>query len=249
MIHNHKSDNDFNKFAKGHLGIPSTTLNDYEKHLERSVPFAQTPAIVEEREMRANIISVFDKMMQDRIIWFNGTVEDTRCNIVNAQLMYLDAVATKDINIYLNSYGGSCYAGLSTVCAIELSKSDVITNLNGVAASMGSVLLGAGKKGRRSATRFSRVMLHQAASDSGNQKIQDARIALKEFDRVNEDLFELLAEYTNKDKETVKTDADRDLWLSAYESLKYGIVDRVYGKNGEILILGSNGEIVTEPKK
>ncbi len=222
--------NDFEKFYSKHLGRNPMDLYNYNK-------YNQTPAIIETSDMHGVIISVFDRLMKDRIIFVNGTVTDYMCNIINAQLLYLDTVATSDgdgdITFYINSPGGSVYAGLSTIDAMNCANATIHTICNGMAASMGSVFLGAGKKGTRTITRFGRVMLHQSSGGVGGN-IQDAKIAMEEWELLNETLLELLSGYCDKDIETIRNSSSRDLWLPAKKALEFGIVDRVQYDNKTI---------------
>ena len=213
-----KDYNEFKKYAKGHHGISGLNLHRYENHL--------SPMILEEREMRATMMSVFDRLMMDRLLWVSGVVNDTMSSIVQAQLMFLDTADKKDITIHIDSPGGSVKAGLGIVDVMEYIKCDVATVNTGMAASMGSVLLAAGTKGKRSSLRFSRTMLHQSSGGAvGN--IQDARISMEEWEKTNKLLFELLGRYCKKTTKRVEKDASRDLWLSAEESLDYGIIDEI----------------------
>ena len=210
----------FENYATNHLGISSSHLDSYKKIV------GQTPAVIEEREMRFTLMSVFDRLMADRIIYIGTPIHSGMANVINAQLLYLDSVNHKDIQFIINSPGGEVYAGLSTIDSMSLCKSQILTSVNGIAASMASVLLGAGVKGQRTATRFSRVMLHQSSGGTGGN-IQDAEVAMTEWKRLNQDLFELLGDYSGKTAEQVKKDATRDLWLSSIEALEYGIVAKV----------------------
>lgn len=221
------NENDFKKYYTKHLGGNSMDLHNYEVS-------AQTPAILERSPMQGNLISVFDRLMADRIIFVNGAVGDYMCNVINAQLMYLDTAPDEngetDIEMYINSPGGSVYAGLSTVDAVNMCDSEVITSVKGMAASMGSIFIGMGKKGERSMTRFSKVMLHQSSGGfSGN--IQDAEISMTEWKDLNETLLGLLAGYCDRDIEEIRTKSSRDLWLNAKQALELGIVDKVYFDN------------------
>ncbi len=187
-----------------------------------------TPYILEERELRATQMDIFSRMMMDRIIWLAGPVNDKMSTVVQAQLMFLDNLETKDITLHVDSPGGSVKSGLSIVDVMDYVSSDIITINTGMAASMGSILLGAGTKGKRASLRFSRVMLHQVSSGAqGN--IQDMEISMAEAKKYNDLLFGLLGKYTNKDAERVKEDAKRDLWLNAEEAEAYGIIDKVIG--------------------
>jgi ATP-dependent Clp protease protease subunit len=219
---------EFKNYAIKEMGISSLDFFYWEQLQERLYgPQASlTPYILEEREMRVTQMDIFSRLMMDRIIWLAGPVNDRMSTVVQAQLMFLDNLDNKDITLHIDSPGGSVKSGLSIVDVIDYVSSDIATINTGMAASMGSILLGAGTKGKRSSLRFSKVMLHQVSSGAqGN--IQDMRITLKESEKYNEILFGLLGEYTNKDPEQVKLDATRDLWLTAEEAKEYGIIDDV----------------------
>jgi ATP-dependent Clp protease protease subunit len=185
-----------------------------------------TPYILEEREMRATQIDIFSRLMRDRIIWVAGPVDDRMSTIVQAQLMFMDNVDKTDITMHIDSPGGSVKSGLSMVDVMNYIACDIRTVNTGMAASMGSVLLGAGTKGKRSSLRFSRTMLHQSSGGAvGN--IQDAEITMREWAKLNDILFGLLGEFCSKDPEQVKLDASRDLWLDSEQALEYGIIDEI----------------------
>ena len=197
-------------------------LHYYEKQVEASM----TPYIVEERELRATQMDIFSRLMRDRIIWCAGPVNDNMSTIVQAQLMFLDNTESSDITMHIDSPGGSVKSGLSMVDVMDYIASDIVTVNTGMAASMGSVLLGAGTKGKRSSLRFSRTMLHQSSGGvQGN--IQDARITMDEWEKINQTLFDLLGGYCGKPAEQVMKDATRDKWLSAQEAVDYGIIEEV----------------------
>jgi ATP-dependent Clp protease protease subunit len=185
-----------------------------------------TPMVVEDRPVQGTVISVFDRMMMDRILWFVGPVTESSATITQAQMMFLDTLSNEDVTMYINSPGGSVYAGLSILDVMDYIKSDVATVNVGMAASMGSVLLAKGTKGKRSATRYSRTMLHQSSGGAGGN-IQDARIMMAEWERLNHVLFEILGGCCGKDAEAVKQDSSRDYWLLAPEAKDYGLVDEV----------------------
>jgi ATP-dependent Clp protease protease subunit len=185
-----------------------------------------TPYILEERELRVTQMDIFSRMMMDRIIWLAGPVNDRMSTVVQAQLLFLDNLEIKDITLHVDSPGGSVKSGLSIVDIMNYVKSDITTINTGMAASMGSILLGAGTKGKRFTLNFSRVMLHQVSSGAQGT-IQDIEISLAEARKYNELLFGLLGQYTDKDPAQVKIDADRDLWLNAEEAKAYGIVDDI----------------------
>jgi ATP-dependent Clp protease protease subunit len=222
---------EFEDYAIKHMGVSSVDFFNWEKLQEKlyGVGASLTPYVLEERQLRVTQIDIFSRMMMDRIIWLAGPVNDRMSTIVQAQLMFLDNLETKDITLHVDSPGGSVKSGLSIVDVMNYITSDISTVNTGMAASMGSVLLGAGTKGKRYSLRFSRVMLHQVSTGaSGN--IQDIRRSLAEGEKYNELLFDLLGEYTNKDPKQVMEDATRDLWLNSQEALTYGIIDGVITK-------------------
>lgn len=213
---------EFEKYYVNHFGKGSLDLHYFGQRIESSM----TPYILEEREMRATQMDIFSRLMRDRIIWVAGPVDDRMSTIVQAQLMFLDNSDKTDITMHIDSPGGSVKSGLSMVDVMDYISCDIRTVNTGMAASMGSILLGAGTKGKRSSLRFSRTMLHQSSGGAiGN--IQDAEITMKEWQKINNTLFELLGQYCGKSLETVKHDATRDLWLDSEEALAYGIIDEI----------------------
>ncbi len=245
---------DFDKYAIKHLGISSGTLDGVKKYTENNrhnyqkmnavtlydatgapITNTVTPTIIEERKMNVAMMSVFDRLMMDRIIWCAGPVDDRMAIILQAQLLYLaDEDPKKTIKLHIDSPGGSVKSGLSMIDVMDYVREangvSIETINTGMAASMGSVLLGAGTKGMRSSLRFSRTMIHQSSGGAvGN--IQDARITWNEWEKINNTLFELLGDYCDKTAEQIKEDATRDLWLTADEALEYGIIDNVIGKS------------------
>jgi ATP-dependent Clp protease, protease subunit len=218
--------NEFNDFAVKHLGISSNTLNDYQNNLPL-VTNSVTPNIVEERQLNVALLSVFDRLMMDRIIWVAGPVNERMAIIVQAQLLFLSQQdPKKTITMHIDSPGGSTLSGRSIVDVMDYIPNPVQTINTGMAASMGSVLLGAGTKGMRSSLPSSKVMLHQVSHGfQGN--IQDTRIYMEQAEKENEILFKMLGEYCDKDPKQVMKDATRDKWLTSYEALKYGIIDEV----------------------
>ena len=213
---------EFEKYYVGHLGKGSLDIHNYTSHIESSL----TPYILEERELRATQIDIFSRLMRDRLLWVAGGVDDRMSTVVQAQLMFLDNTDKTDITIHIDSPGGSVKSGLSMVDVMEYISCDIRTVNTGMAASMGSVLLGAGTKGKRSSLRFSKTMLHQSSGGAGGN-IQDARINMIEWEKTNKILFDLLGSYCGKSAEQVMTDATRDLWLDAQEALDYGIIDEI----------------------
>lgn len=214
--------NEFKKYAISDHGVSSMNLHYHEKQIENSL----TPYILEERELRATQLDIFSRLMMDRLLWVAGPVNDQMSTIVQAQLMFLDKTAETDITMHIDSPGGDVKSGLSMVDVMEYINADIRTINTGMAASMGSVLLGAGTKGKRMSLRHSTTMLHQSSGGfSGN--IQDAEIDWQEWQKVNKELFNLLGEYCDKDPEQVMKDATRDFWLNAEQAVKYGIIDEV----------------------
>tara|TARA_Y100000389_G_scaffold28157_4_gene24148 strand:+ start:8241 stop:8924 length:684 start_codon:yes stop_codon:yes gene_type:complete len=213
---------EFEKYAMSDHNISSMKMSYIKQQLENSM----TPYILEEREMRATQIDIFSRLMADRLLWVAGPVNDQMSTIVQAQLMFLSNTSADDITMHIDSPGGSVKSGLSMVDVMEYISCDIVTVNTGIAASMGSVLLGAGTKGKRSSLRHSTTMLHQSSGGfRGN--IQDAEIDWKEWKKINEELFVLLGSYCGKTTKQVKEDASRDFWLSAKEAVKYGIIDEV----------------------
>lgn len=229
--------NEFNEYAMKHMGISSLQLHYWEQlqneiYSKPQVVASATPMIMEERELRVTLMSVFDRMLKDRIIWLCGPVNDRMSTIVQAQLMFLDNLDVKDIVLHIDTPGGSVKSGLSIIDVINYISSDIITINTGMAASMGSVLLGAGTKGKRSSLQYSKVMLHQvSAYAEGN--IQDMRISLEETEKYNKILFDLLASYTDKSSKKVISDASRDKWLTATEAKEYGLIDNIITKKSK----------------
>ncbi len=212
---------DFNLYAKDY-GVSSLNLHHYNQKIENSL----TPYILEERSLNVTVMDVFSRLMMERIIWVAGEVNDHMSTIVQAQLMFLDSLDHNDITMHIDSPGGSVKSGLSMVDVMDYINSDIRTINTGMAASMGSVLLGAGTKGKRGSLRFSRTMLHQSSGGAvGN--IQDAEISMNEWKKLNNVLFNLLGGYCGKTPEQVKNDATRDLWLDADQALSYGIIDEI----------------------
>lgn len=218
---------EFRKYTKKHLNIHDSIIDGYQDLNFGGVESSVTPTVIEERKLNVAAMSVFDRLMMDRILWLAGPVDDRMSTIVQAQLLFLDQLdSTTPITLHIDSPGGSVKSGLSMVDQIELCSSPIATINTGMAASMGSVLLGAGTKGMRSSLRHSRTMLHQSSGGAGGN-IQDARITFGEWEKVNNELFKLLGEYCGKTAEQVAVDASRDFWLSASEAKDYGIIDEI----------------------
>jgi len=227
-MHYFPKDEEFKRFAKSE-GVSSSKLNYYQSQVQGSM----TPYILEEREMRVTQMDIFSRLMMDRLLWVAGPVDDNMSTVIQAQLMFLNSNSNDEIKMHIDSPGGSVKSGLSMVDVMDYIDCEIRTINTGMAASMGSVLLGAGTKGKRMSLRFSRTMLHQSSGGfRGN--IQDAEIDWAEWQKINEVLFELLGEYCGKSAEQVKNDASRDLWLGANDALNYGIIDEVVTPKGKI---------------
>ncbi len=211
---------EFKKYAVDHRGISSTYVDGY-------IHSSLTPYIIEERQLNVAQMDVFSRLMMDRIIFLGTAINDQVANIVQAQLLFLESVdSKKDIQIYLNSPGGSVYAGLGIYDTMQLVNPDVATICTGMAASMGAVLLCAGADGKRSALRHSRVMIHQPMSGAQGQA-SDMEIAVKEVLKMKEELYKIIADHSGQAFDKVEKDSDRDYWMSSEEAKDYGMIDEV----------------------
>ena len=222
---------EFNKYTTKHLNINPNIIEGYQNLQSKIITNSVTPSIIEERQLNMAVMSVFDRLMMDRIIWCAGPVDDRMAITVQAQLLFLSQQdPTKTITMHIDSPGGSVKSGLSMIDVMSYIDADIQTINTGMAASMGSLLLGAGTKGMRSSLKHSRTMLHQSSGGAGGN-IQDARIMFDEWEKINKELFELLGGYCGKTAKKVEKDAQRDLWLSSDEALEYGIIDEVIGNS------------------
>lgn len=222
--------NEFRKYAIKHQGISSNTFDSYAAHVSAN-PVALTPYIIEERPMNVASMDVFSRLMMDRIIFLGEPVNDYVANIVTAQLLFLESTdRTRDVQMYINSPGGSVYAGLGIYDTMQIVTPDIATICTGLAASMAAVLMCAGVKGKRTALRHSRIMLHQPSSAIGGQAT-DIYITVKEIQRVKHNLYSIISEHTGQPIDKVAEDCDRDFWLLAEEAKEYGIVDEVLRSN------------------
>jgi ATP-dependent Clp protease protease subunit len=213
---------DFKKYALSE-GISSMNLHYFEKGL---VENSMTPYILEEREMRVTQMDIFSRLMRDRILWVAGVVNTQMSTVVQAQLMYLDSVEKKDIKMHIDSPGGSVLAGLGMVDVMRYINSDVETINTGMAASMGSILLSSGTKGKRASLNFSKVMIHQVSSGASGH-VEDNRISQMESEKYNYILFKMLAENSGRDFDYVLESARRDNWLNSQEALDFGFIDEI----------------------
>ncbi len=214
---------EFEKYAVKHKGISSNTLDSYNKHLITAL----TPNIIEERPMNVAVMDVYSRLMMDRIIFLGYPINDEVANIITAQLLFLDSTdRTRDINMYINSPGGSVYAGLGIYDTLQYVTPDVATICIGIAASMGSLLLCAGTKGKRAALKHSRVMLHQPSGAIGGQAT-DIEITVREVKKLKRELYEIYSHHSDQTIERVEADLNRDYWMTAPEAKDYGLVDEV----------------------
>ncbi len=211
--------NEFRKYATKHRGINSLTYDRYVSSL--------TPYIIEERQLNVAQMDVFSRLMMDRIIFLGTGINDQVANIVQAQLLFLESVdAKKDIQIYLNSPGGSVYAGLGIYDTMQIISPDVATICTGMAASMGAVLMCAGQKGKRTALKHARVMIHQPLGGAEGQA-SDIEITAREIQKLKKELYEIIANHSGQPYEKVWADSDRDYWMIAEEAKAYGMLDEV----------------------
>ncbi len=215
---------EFKNYAINHQGISSTY---YDQIMSSMYPTGMTPNIIEERQLNAIAMDVFSRLMMDRIIFLGTGINDQVANIVQAQLLFLESAdASKDIQIYINSPGGSVYAGLGIYDTMQFIKPDVATICTGMAASMGAVLLCAGEKGKRSGLTHSRVMIHQPMGGAQGQA-SDIEITAREILKLKEELYEIIAQHSGQTIDKVNDDSDRDYWMKAEEAKKYGMIDEI----------------------
>jgi ATP-dependent Clp protease protease subunit len=211
--------NEFRKYATKHRGISSTTYD--------SVVSSMTPYIIEERSLNVAQMDVFSRLMMDRIIFLGTGIDDTVANIIQAQLLFLESADNKkDIQIYLNSPGGSVYAGLGIYDTMQYIAPDVSTICTGMAASMGAVLLCAGTTGKRTALKHSRVMIHQPLGGAQGQA-SDIEITAREIAKLKKELYDIIASHSGQKYDKVWADSDRDYWMTADEAKQYGMIDEV----------------------
>ena len=218
--------NEFEKYAVKHLGMNSNTLHDYVRASTGYI----NPTIIEERQLNVAHMDVFSRLMMDRIIFLGTEIDDYTANVIQAQLLFLDSTDPgKDISIYLNTPGGMVYAGLGIYDTMQFISSDVATICTGMAASMGAVLLAAGAKGKRSALKHSRVMIHQPMGGARGQA-SDIEIEAREILKLKNELYNILSDHTGKELSIIEKDADRDYWMTSDEALQYGMIDEVLTK-------------------
>lgn len=214
---------DFRKFATGSLGMNGMVFDDIVSTQAQYV----NPYILEERQLNVTQMDVFSRLMMDRIIFLGTQIDDYAANIMQAQLLYLDnSDPGKDISIYINSPGGSVYAGLGIYDTMQFIGSDVSTICTGIAASMAAVLLVAGKEGKRSILPHSRVMIHQPMGGAEGQA-SDIEITAREIQKLKKELYTIIAEHSHQTYDKVWADSDRDYWMTSQEALEYGMVDKI----------------------
>jgi len=218
---------EFEKYAVKHRGISSNTLDGYIKHNVTNL----TPNIIEERPMNVAVMDVYSRLMMDRIIFLGYPINDEVANIITAQLLFLESTdRARDIQMYINSPGGSVYSGLGVYDTMQYITPDVSTICIGMAASMGAVLLTAGTHGKRTALKHSRVMMHQPSGAIGGQA-SDIDITVNEIRKIKKNLYDILSIHTGKNTKQVEKDCDRDYWLTSDEAKEYGLVDEVLVTN------------------
>ena len=215
--------NDFYKYATKHVGINSMVLDDVMKVQNQYL----NPYILEERQLNVTQMAVFSRLMMARIIFLGTAIDDYTANTLQAQLLYLDSCDPgKDISIYINSPGGSVYAGLGIYDTMQFISSDVATICTGMAASMAAVLLVSGQEGKRSALTHSRVMIHQPLGGAQGQA-SDIEITAREILKLKKELYTIIADHSHTDFDKVWQDSDRDYWMPAAEAKEYGMIDKV----------------------
>ena len=221
------NNNDFRKFAVNHLGMNGLALDQYANSITSSFI---SPTIIEERQLNVAQMDVFSRLMMDRIIFLGTQIDDYTANVIQAQLLFLDSSDPgKDISIYLNSPGGSVYAGLGIYDTMQYISSDVSTICTGMAASMAAVLLVAGEKGKRFALKHSRVMIHQPMGGAQGQAY-DIEITAREIQKLKTELYTIIAEHSGQPYDKVYNDSDRDYWMTSAEAAEYGMIDKVLEK-------------------
>ncbi len=218
---------EFRKYATKHMGINSLTLEKYASIYDSYI----SPTIIEERQMNIATMDVFSRLMMDRIIFLGTPIDDYVANIIQAQLLFLESTdPSKDIQIYFNSPGGMVHAGLGIYDTMQYISSDVATICTGMAASMGAVLLAAGTKGKRSALKHSRVMIHQPMGGAQGQA-SDIEITAREILKLKKELYKIIADHSGKSISKVEKDGDRDYWMTSKEALDYGMIDEILDRN------------------
>ena len=214
---------EFQKYARGHMGISSLNMHRFDSMFTNSL----TPYIIEERQLNVASMDVFSRLMMDRIIFLGTPIDDYIANIIQAQLLFLESTdPSKDIQIYFNSPGGSVHAGLGIYDTMQYISPDIATICTGMAASMGAVLLTAGTKGKRSALKHSRIMIHQPMGGTQGQA-SDIEITAREILKLKKELYDIIAKHSENTYERVEKDSDRDYWMTSEEAKEYGMIDDI----------------------
>ena len=223
---------DFRNYAVHHLGMNGLALDQYSAATSSVITSNYiNPSIIEERQLNVAQMDVFSRLMMDRIIFLGTEVNDYTANVIQAQLLYLDSSEPgKDVSIYINSPGGSVYAGLGIYDTMQYISSDVVTICTGMAASMAAVLLVAGEKGKRFALRHSRVMIHQPMGGAQGQA-SDIEITAREIQKLKKELYNIISEHSGQPFDKVERDSDRDYWMTSQEALDYGMIDKLLIKS------------------
>jgi len=218
---------EFKKYATKHMGISSMTLDNYQAVYNNYI----SPTIIEERQLNIASMDVFSRLMMDRIIFLGVPIDDYVANIIQAQLLFLESTdPSKDIQIYFNTPGGSVHAGLGIYDTMQYIAPDIATICTGMAASMGAVLLTAGAKGKRSALKHSRVMIHQPMGGAQGQA-SDMEITVREIMKLKQELYQIISDHSGKGIKQVEADSDRDHWMTSDEAKEYGMIDEVLFRN------------------
>ena len=220
--------NDFRDYAVKHLGMNGLALDQYAAAAGNAITSSYiSPTIIEERQLNVAQMDVFSRLMMDRVIFLGTDVNDYTANVIQAQLLYLDSTDPgKDVSIYINSPGGSVYAGLGIYDTMQYIQSDVATICTGMAASMAAVLLVSGAAGKRFALRHSRVMIHQPMGGAQGQA-SDIEITAREIQKLKKELYTIIADHSGQSFEKVERDSDRDYWMTSFEAKDYGMIDDV----------------------
>ena len=222
--------NDFRKYAVQHLGMNGLALDQYTSAVNTITSSYISPTIIEERQLNVAQMDVFSRLMMDRIIFLGTEVNDYTANVIQAQLVYLDSSDPgKDGSIYINSPGGSVYAGLGIYDTMQYISSDVVTTCTGMAASMAAVLLVAGAQGKRFALNHSRVMIHQPMGGAQGQA-SDIEITAREIQKLKKELYTIISNHSGVPFEKIEADSDRDYWMTALEAKEYGMIDDILTK-------------------
>ena len=221
--------NEFYKYAVRHRGINSLTLNRYTSAVTNYI----SPTIIEERQLNIATMDVFSRLMMDRIVFLGVPIDDYVANIIQAQLLFLESAdAKKDIMIYLNTPGGSVYAGMGIYDTMQYIRPDIATICTGIAASMGAVLLCAGTHEKRTALKHSRILIHQPMGGAQGQA-SDIEITAREILKLRGELYQIIADHTGQPFEKIEKDSDRDYWMTAEEAKEYGMIDEVLVKHNK----------------